>query len=72
MRSKIIQIIEEVLFLESGTITEETLIEDIEEWDSLAHVMILGELEEKLNISIALDEAVSIKSVKELFEKAGV
>ncbi len=72
MRSKIMQIIEEVLFLESGTITEETLIEDIEEWDSLAHVMILGELEEKLNISIALDEAVSIKSVKELFEKAGV
>jgi acyl carrier protein len=69
---KIIALIEEVLMLSSGSITEETLMDDVEAWDSLAHVIIIGELEEKLGISIPLDEAIEITSVKEILEKAGV
>jgi len=72
MREKIIALIEETLKLESGTVTEASLIEEVEGWDSLAHVLIIGELEEKLGISIPLDEAIEITSVRELFEKAGV
>jgi len=72
MREKIIALIEEILKVDPGTITEETLTEEVEEWDSLAHVLIIGELEEKLGIVIPLDEAVEITSVLELFEKAGV
>ena len=56
----------------SGTITEETIIADVEQWDSLAHVMIIGELEEKLGVSIPLDEAIEITSMRELLEKAGL
>ena len=47
-------------------------MEDLEEWDSLAHVMLIGELETRLSISIPLDEAVEITSVQEIFEKAGL
>lgn len=72
MREKIIALIEEVLMVPAGTITEDTVMEDVEEWDSLAHVMIIGELEEKLGISISLDEAIEITSVKDIFDKAGV
>ena len=57
--------------VEEGTITEETMISDVEQWDSLAHVMIIGELESRLGIEIPLDEAVEIISVGELLEKAG-
>lgn len=71
MKDKIIALIEELLKVPAGTITEETKIEDVEEWDSLAHVMIIGELEEKLGVSIPLDEAVEIVDMKELLEKAG-
>ena len=71
MKEKIITLIEDILKVPAGTITEETVIEDVEQWDSLAHVMIIGELEEQLKISIPLDEAVEIGSVKELLEKAG-
>lgn len=71
MKEAIIALIEEILKVESGTICEDTKMEDVEEWDSLAHVMIIGELEERLGISIPLDEAVDIVSVKELLEKAG-
>lgn len=72
MKEKILALMTEIMQVPEGTITEETRMEDLEEWDSLAHVMLIGELETQLGISIPLDEAVEISSVKELFEKAGV
>lgn len=72
MRDKIILMLEEILSLAAGSITEDTVIDDIEEWDSLAHVLIIGELESRFGIPIPLDQAIEITSVKELFEKAGV
>lgn len=72
MKQKILELMDEVLQVPSGTVTEHTRMEDLEQWDSLAHVMIIGELEEKLGIAIPLDEAVEITSVQEILEKAGV
>lgn len=69
MKEKVIALIEEILNVPAGTITEDTKSEEIEEWDSLAHVTIIGELEEKLGISVPLDEAIEITSVKEILEK---
>jgi acyl carrier protein len=34
--------------------------------------MIIGGLEEKLGISITLDDAIEITGVKDIFEKAGL
>lgn len=70
MQEKILKLIEEILQVPAGTITTDTRIEDVEEWDSLAHVMIIGALEEQLGISIPLDEAVEIASVAELVNRA--
>lgn len=72
MKEKIIALIEEVLNVPAGTITETTLMEDVEEWDSLAHVMLIGELEGRLGIRIPLEEAIELTGVAELLEKAGV
>lgn len=71
MKEKIIQLIEEALNVPAGTITETTEIADVEQWDSLAHVMIIGELEEKLGISIPLEEAIELTGMKDLLEKCG-
>lgn len=71
MKEKIIALMEEVLKVPEGVISEDTRMEDLEEWDSLAHVMLIGELEERLGVEIPLDEAVEITSVKELLELAG-
>lgn len=71
MKEKILALIEEVLQVPAGTVTEATVMEDLEEWDSLAHVMIIGQLEE-LGVSIDLEEAAEITSVREILEKAGV
>ncbi len=71
MKEKIISLVEEILKVSAGTITETTKMEDVEQWDSLAQVMIIGELEERFGISIPLEEAVEITSMKELLEKSG-
>lgn len=72
LREKIIALIEECLMIAPGTISDETIIEEVAEWDSLAQVLIMGELDEQMGISISIEEAADITSVKELFEKAGV
>lgn len=71
MKEKVIALIEEILKVPAGTVTEETMIEDVEQWDSLAHVMIIGALEERLGISIPLEEAIELTGMKELLEKIG-
>lgn len=70
-QEEIIALIEGLLKVPAGTITVDTQIADVEEWDSLAHVMLIGELETQLNVSIPLDDAIELTSVKELLEKAG-
>lgn len=69
MEKKILEIIEEILMVPTGTITIDSVIEEVEGWDSLAHVLIIGAIEEKLGVSIPLDEAIEITKVKELVEK---
>lgn len=72
MKEKIIALITEILQVPMGTVTETTLIEDLEEWDSLAQVLIVGELESRLGIMIPLDEAVEITGVADILAKAGL
>lgn len=69
MKEQIIELIESILQVSAGTVTENTKMEDLEQWDSLAHVMIIGELEEKLGISIPLEEAIEIRTVQEILDR---
>ncbi len=71
IQEEIIALIEDLLKVPAGTITIDTQIADVEEWDSLAHVMIIGELESAMGIEIPLDDAIELTSVRELLEKAG-
>ena len=72
MIEEVLELNTQILQVEQGFITIDTKIDDVEQWDSLAHVMIIGELEDKMGIKIALDDAIELKSVSELLEKAGI
>lgn len=72
MKERVIQLIASILQVPAGTITEDTRAEDVEQWDSLAHVMIIGGLEEQLGIAIPLEEAAELSSVAEILDKAGI
>lgn len=71
MEEKIISLIESVLKVPAGTVTAQTRAQDLEQWDSLAHVMIIGALEEQLGIEIPLEEAVEIEDVAGILKYAG-
>lgn len=72
MEEKIIALITRTLEVEEGTITADTKIEDVEQWDSLAHVMIIGALEEELGIEIAIDDAADMTGVADILKAASV
>lgn len=72
MKEKIISLITEILRVPEGTVTENTQAQELEEWDSLAQVLIIGELESRLGIVIPLEEAVEMTGVPDILEKAGV
>ncbi len=69
MKEKIIEIITEILQVPKGTVTENTRIEDLEEWDSLAQVLIIGELEAQLGIVIPLEEAEEMTGVADFLTR---
>ena len=72
MREQIINLLAEILNVPADAITEDTAASDIESWDSLNHVLIIGALEERFGIVIPLEKAVDITSVRELLDACNV
>ncbi len=49
------EIFESLFKIDKSKLTEKTSIDDIEEWDSLEHIKLILEIEEKYNIKFDLD-----------------
>ncbi len=47
-------------------ISETTTAEDIEDWDSLAHISLVVAIEKEFNIKFALDELQTLQNVGEM------
>lgn len=70
MEEKIIALITKTLDVPEGSITADTKIDEVEKWDSLAHVMLIGALEEELGIEIPIDEAAEMTGVADILKAA--
>jgi acyl carrier protein len=68
------------LFIESFNCTQQLLDENltyqsISEWDSVGHMTLIAEIEEKFNITIEIDDIIDFSSYnkgKEILKKYGV
>lgn len=49
-------------------ITEDTVAEDIEEWDSLAHIQLIKEIEARFNIKLTSKEFMSWDNIGEMID----
>lgn len=65
---KLIDIIAEVLYIDKSTLTAESNRESIEEWDSLAHIQIVAELEDVFEIKIPFEEIMSINKISDFLK----
>ena len=70
MKDKILEMFAQVTGQDADTFTDETIIRDIEGFDSLQFVMMISELQENYNIEIPLDKAIEVETVGELIECA--
>ncbi len=59
-------IFREVLENDTLQINMETSAKDIENWDSLNHVMLVAAIESKYDISFELDEMIEFKNVGDI------
>jgi len=68
MKEQIFEIIARVLQMNIKDVNEELSIEKTEEWDSLAHLLIISEIEEKLKINIPLEKVLELSTVQDLLD----
>ena len=66
--AKLQEIFKEVFDNENIEISRDTVAEDIEEWDSLAHVQLVKELEKVFVIKITAKELMSWDNVGEMVD----
>lgn len=67
MKSKIMTILAEVLEISPDRINLSTEQNQLEEWDSLAHLKLIMRLEQELNISISMEEVSELTSIDKIY-----
>lgn len=54
------------VFDEDITVTENTTAADIEDWDSLAHITLIAEVEDAFDIKFSMKEVLGMQNVGEM------
>ena len=65
MEEKIIEIAASIFEMDPRKLTIENSRDEIEKWDSLAHVMLIAEIEEQFGVSIPFEETGNIHQLKD-------
>lgn len=68
MQEKVIEIIADIINEDKSKIKLNSSAGDFESWDSLAQVMIIEEIEEKLKVRLPIEKVILLETVEELVE----
>jgi len=68
MEKKLLDVISDVLGIEKTKIFLETKRTDIEKWDSLAHIQLVAEIEDRFGVSIPIEEVAAIKKISDFMK----
>ena len=61
-----IEFLEEIMDVEEGTLTEETVLNEVEEWDSLSTLSLTVEMKTNYNKTLTTETIKSFKTVGEV------
>ncbi len=59
-------LLEEVMDLDEGVLIEETMLDDIEEWDSLSVLTLITEMKKRFDISLSTQQIRGFKTVADI------
>lgn len=60
--------LEEVMDLDEGELTEELILENIEEWDSLSVLTLISEMKKRFNITLSNQQIRDFVTVADICE----
>lgn len=69
------EIVTKILLVEEDQITNDLSRDDVEEWDSMTHLVLISELEQEFNVVFSDDEIADVQDVgglRNLLAKYGV
>lgn len=61
-----IQFLEEIMDVEEGTLEADTLLDDVEEWDSISALSLTVEMKKKYGLEVTSKILQSFKSVNDI------
>ena len=67
-KQELLNYIAALLEVNYDQINEDSEYGKLKNWDSLMHIRIIAELEEKYNINIPIDEVPNIKKIKHFYK----
>lgn len=66
--NKLQEIVRDVLDNEEVVLREETCMEDVEEWDSVAHMTVIAMLENEIGVQFDIEKIANAKTVKAMID----
>ena len=72
IESDLFKIFAKVFGLMDNSINMSTSQENLENWDSLNHILLIVEIEKKFDIKFKVGEISELNSVKKIFEKISI
>ena len=70
-KNEFISLLEEASEADENSLSEETLLEELEVWDSLAIVSFIALVDEHLEVTLSPDKLANAKSVQDLIAMVG-
>lgn len=71
VRTRIVGVLSRTLKIDSDSIVDSMAVGDVPAWDSLGHVTLLQALEEEFGLTLEIDDALSIESVRDMVDVLG-
>ena len=66
-----LEILEEILEMDEGTLQEDMVLDDIEEWDSMSKLYLVTYVKKNLKKRLTVDEIKEFVTVKDICEYLG-
>lgn len=61
-----IEMLEELMDVEPGTLKEDTILGDVEEWDSLSKLSLIADTKRRFGLTLTAERISEFKTVKDI------
>ena len=68
MEQELIELLEDVMELDEGTLKPDTRFRDFAEWNSVAHLSVVAAVDDQYDVTLPLEDFRALHTIQELSE----